>query len=193
VRVLPRVVLSGDSQTNSLSAPLTLLYTLGHHIPTGLTVWGKPVPYGGAVCVTPDDFVSQAVSQAQCYREICFGAECARLACVSANVAVGYQESNLQIYALSGGYTNTLLYDGAPLLATPHVDGLVPGGSRNLSFDFRFGSPLTDNVLERVYGGYPNDGRKFWPDWDCSEHNVTVMLQSQRTNTSRLQVCTVEG
>lgn len=51
----------------------------------------------------------------------------------------------------------------------------------------RGATQLTDNGLEVVYGGYPNDGRLFWPDWDCTDHNVTVVLQSQRTNTSRLQ------
>jgi len=142
VQVKPRVVLSGDAQTNPTSEPLRLEYTLGHHIPVGLTVWGKHVPYGGSVCVTPQDLLLEPVSMTQCYREICFGAECTRLACVSQNTDVGYQESNLQIYPLDGGYTNTLLYDGAPLLATPHNVGLGPGTSRNQTFDFRFGSPV---------------------------------------------------
>ena len=31
--------------------------------------------------------------------------------------------------------------------------------------------------LETVYGGYPEDGVPFWPDWDCQLHNLTIILQ----------------
>jgi hypothetical protein len=97
VQVKPRVVLSGDAQINPTSAPLSLGYTLGHRIAVGLTICGIPVPYGGSVRVTPQQLVSDPVSMTQCYREICFGAECTRLACVSQNIDVGYLESNLQV------------------------------------------------------------------------------------------------
>jgi hypothetical protein len=41
---------------------------------------------------------------------------------------------NLQIYPLDGGYTNTLLYDGEPLLATPHSVGRAPPETRRAGY-----------------------------------------------------------
>eukprot|EP00976_Prorocentrum_cordatum_P096042 1190403-Prorocentrum_minimum.AAC.7 len=54
IEVKPRVAVDFNYDTNPLSSELVVDYTRGHHV-NGLEIWGHQVPFGGDVCVRPDD------------------------------------------------------------------------------------------------------------------------------------------
>jgi len=177
IKVLPRVALGLNAYTNGESNTLTIDYSKGHYVKEGMQLGGRFVPFGEETCFTQQDMQSYALSEAQCYKEVCLGNACTKFPCISSNIYVRYNETNDRITSLEAGYENALFYDGEKLFGVNATDTLAPGQVRESHFHFRFGTQFESKGLETVYGGYPEDGVPFWPDWDCKRHNISLVLE----------------
>jgi hypothetical protein len=143
-------------------APLShaaIVSPYAHNLGTSIVIAGNEVPYGGSLCLVPEDFTPCTTNHANPDCFVCNG----DTPCPYGQLDVKYREQNIGInpvpgYGLWQGpfprnfaspehvqYINAFVYDGSDL----HLHNLyanLPPSSRLVGYDFTFLSGLPSNV-----------------------------------------------